>query len=341
MWEVVGLNSIENIFRPIASVDQSDLEFLIPAENDTYMDLNIRLFVRGKLTTTNGKSLEETDYIAVTNNFLHSLFSQCSLTLNGTTITKTTELYQYRSYLETLLTYGSDAATSHLTNGFWYLETGDLQTCDPTKAESRNTGFISRWTLVKQSKEVQLLGRLHSDICSVFPYLLPGVELQIKLTKGKRAFYLMNTKANSISKFQFLEEYLIFNRIRPNLAYLIARNTTLAKGGLARYNMTRVELKTFTYSAGPKSLSIDNAVLGQLPKRLLFTMIKKKDFLGSLDINPYYFQNFNLSHFTLFYNGKPIPSEGLAMNMAQEKTSDLAYNYSKDRAYVTRTPGCN
>jgi len=53
--------------------------------------------------------------------------------------------------------------------------------------------------------------------------------------------------------------------------------------------MTRVELNTFTYSAGPKSLSIDNAVPGQLPKRLLFTIIKNKDFLGSLDINLYYF----------------------------------------------------
>jgi len=51
-----------------------------------------------------------------------------------------------------------------------------------------------------------------------------------------------------------------------------------------------------------------NAVLGQLPKRLLFTMIKNKYFLGSLDTNPYYFNHFNISHFTLFYNGKSIPS---------------------------------
>jgi len=111
--------TIETIYGPLASVDQSDLEFLIPDEKETYMDLNIRLFVRGKLTAAEGKSLEETDHTGVINNFFHLLFSQCSLTLNGTTITSTTELYQYRSYLETLLTYGSDAVASHLTNGFW------------------------------------------------------------------------------------------------------------------------------------------------------------------------------------------------------------------------------
>jgi len=33
--------TIETIFRPIASVDHSDLEFLSYAEHDTYRDLNI------------------------------------------------------------------------------------------------------------------------------------------------------------------------------------------------------------------------------------------------------------------------------------------------------------
>ena len=90
--------TIETIFRSIAYVDQSDLEFLIPAEHDMYIDLNIRLFVTGKLTTANGKDLEATELTGATNNFLHSLFNQCSITLNGTTITPSTDLHQYRSY---------------------------------------------------------------------------------------------------------------------------------------------------------------------------------------------------------------------------------------------------
>ena len=135
----------------------------------------------------------------------------------------------------------------------------------------------------------------------------------------------MNTKTDSTTWFQFLKAYLIVNRIRPNPAYLIA-HTILARDGLARYKLTRVELKTFTFSAGLTSLSIDNADLRQLPKRLLFAMFKNKAFLGALDTNPYYFHHFNLRHFTFFYNGKPIPSEGLSMNMGHEKISVLAYD---------------
>jgi len=91
----------EIIFRPIASVDQSDLEFFIAAEHDTYEDLNIRQYFRGKLTRADGKDFDSTDFTATANNLLHSLFTQCSITLNGTTITPTSALYQYRSHLET------------------------------------------------------------------------------------------------------------------------------------------------------------------------------------------------------------------------------------------------
>jgi len=112
------VETTEVTYRPIASVEQSDLEFLIPADNDTYVDLNIKLYIRGKLTKAGVTHFDNTRFTAVTNNFLHSLFSQCSIALNGVIITKANELYNYGSYFETLLTYGSDAAATHLPNAF-------------------------------------------------------------------------------------------------------------------------------------------------------------------------------------------------------------------------------
>ena len=40
--------TIETAFKRIASVDQSYLEILIPADHDSYIHLNIELYVRGK-----------------------------------------------------------------------------------------------------------------------------------------------------------------------------------------------------------------------------------------------------------------------------------------------------
>jgi len=113
------LGTIQTAYRPIAPVDQNDLEFCIPADNDTYIDLDIKLYVRGKLISASGKDVDFTDLTAVTNNFLHSLFSQGNVTLNGVTITQASDHYHYRSYLESLLTYGTGAAASNLTNAYW------------------------------------------------------------------------------------------------------------------------------------------------------------------------------------------------------------------------------
>ena len=109
-------------------MQQGDLEFLIPADNDTYIDPDIKLYVRVKLVSGLGLDLDEKYFTDVTNNFLHSLFNLCNIEINRVPITQSGDLYQYRSYLETLWNYGNYAATSYHTNSFWYLDNGDMFT---------------------------------------------------------------------------------------------------------------------------------------------------------------------------------------------------------------------
>jgi hypothetical protein len=185
-------------------------------------------------------------------------------------------------------------------------------------AETSNSGFCSRWNHLKEN-------RLHSDICNVRLCLLSGVKIQIKLTKAKKSFYLLSTKADSKATFKFQEVLLYAKRIRPALSILASHTEALLKGYSARYNFTRFELKTFTFAKGSQSLSIDNAVLGVLPKRLLFPMVRNTDFLGTKDSNPFKFRHYDFEHFTLYVSGKQIPSEGLSLDMGHEKTSVMGY----------------
>jgi len=91
---------------------------------------------------------------------------------------------------------------------------------------------------------------------------------------------------------------LLLRRFRPKSNILLAQNWTLSKRSLARFNMTRVVLKTFTFSAGSKFLSIDNVVLGPILKHLLFTMVKNTFLIGSLSSNPHKFQHYDTSDFS-------------------------------------------
>ena len=67
------------------------------------------LYVKAKITWANGDNLANDSPIGPSNLFLHSLFSQVDVSLNGTLITASTNTYPYRAMMKTLLSYGEDA----------------------------------------------------------------------------------------------------------------------------------------------------------------------------------------------------------------------------------------
>jgi len=135
----------------------------------------------------------------------------------------------------------------------------------------------------------------------------------------------LGSKENGEVYFKILEALLYVKQIRPNASILTANNEALLAGYPIRYNITRIELKTFTFSAGSQSLSINNVVLGRLPKRLIFTMVKNTDFLGTMSTNPFNFHHFDLNHFAMYFNGRQVPPEGLTLDMSREKTAIMGY----------------
>ena len=91
----------------------------------------------------------------------------------------------------------------------------------------------------------------------------------------------MTKTADQNTTFKYLD--VLVRSVQPDPNNLSAQNVALSKSILVRYNKTRVDLKSFTFSAGSKILSIDNAVLGPIPKRLLFNIIMNANFTGLLD----------------------------------------------------------
>ena len=142
----------------------------------------------------------------------------------------------------------------------------------------------------------------------------------------------MNKSADTKTTLKFMDAYLLVRRVQPNPAILEAQETALERRARTRYNMTRVDLKSFTFSARSKYRSIDNAVLGPLPKRLLFTMIKNTDFNGSVDTKPYKFRHYDISEFSLYVNGRPISRHASLKNVSCATGHSL-----KGPAFITRT----
>jgi len=58
-----------------------------------------------------------------------------------------------------------------------------------------------------------------------------------------------------------------------------------------------------------------------LPKRLIFAMVKNTDVLGSRISNSYNLCHYDLTSFTMYVNGRQIPSESLSLYMGDQKKS--------------------
>ena len=73
-------------------------------------------------------------------------------------------------------------------------------------------------------------------------------------------------------------------------------------------------IKTFAASSGPQQVSIDNALLGPFPERILIALVKNTTFVGSASTNPFHFLHYNITINLLHVNGVHHPPEPLTMN---------------------------
>ena len=130
-------------YHPLTSVgDDSPIEFEINGNGEDYIDLaNTMLYVRAKVVRMNGNNIGDDTPVGPVNLFLHSLFSQVDISLNGTQVTTSTNTYPYRAMIETLLSYGNDAKTSQLTSALFYPDQPDRMNVVDFAEAARNSGL--------------------------------------------------------------------------------------------------------------------------------------------------------------------------------------------------------
>ena len=126
------------------------------------------------------------------NLFLHSLFSQVDISLNGTRITPST-----------LLSYGEDSKKSYLTYALFYKDVASKKDATTIAPNGRNEGLFQRRALAVGSREFDMTGRLHADLFFQDRFMINEVGVKIKLIRSKDAFCLMratNAKVKSYTQ---------------------------------------------------------------------------------------------------------------------------------------------
>jgi hypothetical protein len=186
------------------------------------------LVVEGKVVKANGTNLSgnEQPSIGPANNFLHTLFKQVDVYMNGKQVTPAMGTYAYRAYLETLLNYNVSAKESQLTSALYYKDTpGHMDDAGSLPSEktitiaganqkimvpgSGNQGFAKRDQFILDGKLLTIDGPLFLDAFMSNRLLLDKVDIKLILNRSSNEFCLIDKNSNPINAKMKLTDVII------------------------------------------------------------------------------------------------------------------------------------
>ena len=270
--------------RPLASISESSsvIEFLVNGTGEEYVDLSeTYLHLKIQVKNKDNTPLQAGADIAPINLIAHSVFFQIECSLKERLITQSSNLYPFRTYLEHLLSYGSDAKKSQLTATGWFTDTAGNMECTPD-----NRGHVKRTELAEQSKIVSLFAKPCIDLCNQHRLIPNGIDIKLRFVRSTDSFCIMGD-----GKLVVKEAALYMRKVKLSPTVQLAHIKALERG-TAKFPIKRVEVKTFTVPQSNLTVNHDNLFLGQLPNRLLLGMVENQSFVGHSSKKSIQFQTF-------------------------------------------------
>ena len=337
-------------YAPLSSVENANsaITFLI-AGTDEYIDLSKTILtVTGKIMKKDGTTkLDGNDQsnVAPVNNFLHSLFRQVDVYLNGKQVTPAMGTYAYRSYIETLLNYDVSAKQSQFSSALYYKDTAgqmdkvgalaSLKTFNfksPTDdnasdklyvPESGNVGFAKRHQFIKNGNRFVLSGPIFSDIFMTDRLLLNMMDLKVVLNRSSDAFSLMDLNDPEIEpKVQLTDVVLKVRKVKVDQSVSDGVERML-KQTPALYPIRRVECKILTIPANQPNTRQDYIFSGIIPNSFVVGLVHVDATTGEYAKNPYNFQHFGVTSVSLMANGQEIPFKLLTLKYPKDANGKI------------------
>ncbi|XP_033229715.1 uncharacterized protein F54H12.2-like [Belonocnema kinseyi] len=185
-----------------------------------------------------------------------------------------------------------------------------------------NVGLKARQKYLSAGKSIDLIGHLHCDVFNQDKFLINGVELRLRLVHSKDLFCLMDgTNGCSIN---IEEASLIVRRAKISSGILLAHAKALSHG-TAKYPITRVEVKALSLHSSVHSETLDNIILGHMPKRIIIGFVDNIAFNGNGNKNPFNFQNYKINHLSLYVDGTQVRYKPLQPSFGDKKLYVEAY----------------
>ncbi len=298
----------------------SDPAFMDFSRNYIYMEL--------KITKSDGSDLDAANagddalmqyHVAPINLIGKSFFRTVKFWLNNKLCYDSNDLYAYRSYLETLLNYGTAAKKTHLQSAMYYPDTAG-------KMETRfNAGWYDRANCVTGSRTFEVMAPIHVDIFQQEKLLLNYLDAKLELHRNTDKFCLMSFENGADYKLEVLTMRWYVRKVNVLSSLALGIESQLLKDTV-KYAIRRTVLKTIHVEGGRRDLTDTLIFSGQIPRRILVAFVDPNTFYGTYATNPFNFKHHNIKQLEVTAGGVKYPRNAMTIDF-----DDKRYT----RAYVS------
>lgn len=288
-----------NISLPNGDVN-TPLEFRVPSAPDWYTDISPTILeVHMKIQFASGeteadKAIPKTKQIGLINNALMSMFSGVSVQWNNQVVLSNNNCLPWTAYLDVLSQFSYDARKSWLSASGWY--DGGLGSVSPQAIKAFQPFF--------ENGTGHFIGPIQLDFCRMRKYILPGIEMIMRLFRQDPSFFIISEKEpGKTETYKVLIEraYLHVRRVKLTETAQNIINNHLQKSD-AIYEFMDTIVKPIIVPENVFSIDV-NLYDGVLPSRLDIVQLTQGDYTGPASYGPFYFRFADMKSVTLEKNG--------------------------------------
>ena len=274
---------------------------------------------QGGAAAVPAQPMAEEDYVSLVNLSPAALFSNCHAYVNKVRVTDGSikNAFPYFSYLTKQLSYGEDAKSTHLELA-GYIE--DEEGNAAATGRDSNSAIKIRGKNIYGSRVYDFSTNLDIDLFNVERLMHCSAELKIELERGSDDFVLL-TKENRNGEFkiELVSLYLSFRRVELTDAAFDAIQKKYMSNTLV-YPIIRSPINKFDIPPNQSNASIV-IQRGRIPHFFLFGMVRAAASEGATNLNPFYFDHFNINFVNVKVNGVSIPTTPFKPNFGRGQYS--------------------
>lgn len=300
----------QQIYPTSFNSSEGPFEFYIPGSNNFLFFPHTRLYVRAQIVKVGDDGLvvnaTGADAYSVANLFPQTLFKQVDVEVGGVNTSSQDQLYAYKSYMETLLSYGQSGICTetfvegHLasTSHYYLDEPGHFDDAD-------SDGCQKRRPLVRASSVFDFCIPLHADIMHSVRALPPNIPVKITLTRNPDSFSVI-ADAGVEYRIKLLSLKLYIRKIEADESIYKEYITSIQKQP-AILPFTRTVMKKYLIAQNSTNTSLSSIFRDHLPRQIVMAIVKQTRVDGRQNENPFNFQPFGINCIQLKIDGQNFP----------------------------------